>query len=57
MFRTALGADDALWERGRGHALAQALMFIPYYLYTNPVGVRSAWRAVGEVLADVRWSS
>ncbi|MGY2892652.1 aminoglycoside phosphotransferase family protein [Deinococcus sp. UYEF24] len=52
VFRTALAADEALWERGRGHALAQALMFIPYYLHTNPVGVRNAWRVVGEVLAD-----
>ncbi|WP_407540132.1 aminoglycoside phosphotransferase family protein [Deinococcus radiomollis] len=58
VFRTALGTDEtmwergALWERGRGHALAQALMFIPYYLHTNPVGVRSAWHVVAQVLAD-----
>ena len=52
VFHTALAADEEIWERGRGHALAQALMFIPYYLHTNPVGVRNAWRVVGEVLAD-----
>ncbi len=48
VFRTSLAADEALWERGRGHALAQALMFVPYYLYTNPVGVRNAWRVVAD---------
>jgi hypothetical protein len=25
-----------------GHALSQPLIFIPYYLHTNPVGVRAA---------------
>ncbi|WP_407568986.1 aminoglycoside phosphotransferase family protein [Deinococcus altitudinis] len=58
VFRAALAADvplavgEALWERGRGHALAQALMFIPYYLHTNPVGVRGARQVVAQVLAD-----
>ena len=52
MFRDALAVDDATWARGRGHALSQALIFIPYYLDTNPVGVARAWRAVDEVLAD-----
>jgi aminoglycoside phosphotransferase (APT) family kinase protein len=53
-FRTALAVDDATWRRGRGHALSQALIFIPYYLNTNPLGVRNAWHAVHEVLADYR---
>jgi aminoglycoside phosphotransferase (APT) family kinase protein len=52
MFRVALQVDDATWARGRGHALSQALIFIPYYLDTNPVGVRNAWRAIDEVLSD-----
>ena len=52
MFRSALGVDDATWTRGRGHALSQALIFIPYYLNTNPIGVQNAWHAVNEVLAD-----
>ena len=52
VFRAALAVDDATWARGRGHALSQALIFIPYYLDTNPVGVARAWRAVDEVLAD-----
>ncbi|WP_273651905.1 aminoglycoside phosphotransferase family protein [Cellulomonas fimi] len=30
-FRTALGDDDATWLRGRGWALRQALLQLPYY--------------------------
>lgn len=52
MFRAALGVDDATWARGRGHALSQAIIFIPYYLDTNPTGVRNARRVVDEVLAE-----
>ena len=51
-FRSALGVDDATWARGRGHALSQALIFIPYYLNTNSLGVKNAWRAINEILAD-----
>jgi len=51
-FRKALEVDDATWARGRGHALSQALIFIPYYLHTNPVGIATAKRAVHEVIAD-----
>jgi aminoglycoside phosphotransferase (APT) family kinase protein len=54
VFRAALVVDDATWARGRGWALSQALIFIPYYLNTNPVGVGNARRAVDEVLADYR---
>lgn len=54
VFREALAVDDATWTRGRGQALSQALIFIPYYLETNPVGVGVAWRTVDEVLADQR---
>ncbi|MFD0633483.1 aminoglycoside phosphotransferase family protein [Catenulispora yoronensis] len=37
-FRSALGVDDATWERGRGWALSVALVALPYYLGlgTNP---------------------
>ncbi len=52
VFRAALAVDDATWARGRGHALSQALIFIPYYLNTNPVGVSNARRTIDEVLAD-----
>jgi aminoglycoside phosphotransferase (APT) family kinase protein len=52
VFRAALSVDDATWARGRGWALSQALIFIPYYLDTNPVGVDNARHAIDEVLAD-----
>ncbi|MDM9381344.1 aminoglycoside phosphotransferase family protein [Chlorogloeopsis sp. ULAP01] len=56
VFRVALGIDDATWARGRGHALSQAVIFIPYYLNTNPVGVSNARRTINAVLADY-WAS
>jgi len=52
VFRAALSVDDATWARGRGWALSCALIFIPYYLHTNPVGVGMARHALDEVLAD-----
>jgi aminoglycoside phosphotransferase (APT) family kinase protein len=52
VFRSALSVDDATWARGRGWALSQALIFIPYYLDTNPVGVAIARRTIDEILAD-----
>jgi aminoglycoside phosphotransferase (APT) family kinase protein len=51
-FRAALGVDDATWVRGRGHALSQALIFIPYYRHTNPLGVAYHRRTLDAVLAD-----
>jgi aminoglycoside phosphotransferase (APT) family kinase protein len=56
VFRATLAVDDAMWARGRGWALSQALIFIPYYLNTNPVGVSYARRAIEEALADYRAS-
>ena len=52
VFRAALAVDDATWARGRGWALSVALIFIPYYLDTNPVGVEGARRTIDEVMAD-----
>ena len=46
MFRDALRVDAATWARGRGHALSQAVIFIPYYWNTNPIGVANAMRTV-----------
>lgn len=37
LFRDAVGADDATWARGRGWALAMAVIQLPYYRHTNPV--------------------
>lgn len=54
LFRDALAVDDATWMRGRGHSLSQAAIFIPYYLHTNPVGVRNAKHMIEQVLADYR---
>jgi aminoglycoside phosphotransferase (APT) family kinase protein len=51
-FRAALNINDDTWRRGRGHALSQAVIFIPYYLHTNPIGVAYAQRQLAEVLAD-----
>jgi aminoglycoside phosphotransferase (APT) family kinase protein len=55
--RAALSVDDATWARGRGWALSWALIFIPYYLNTNPVGVGIARRTVDQVLADHQGNS
>ena len=54
VFRTELGVDDATWARGRGHALSQALIFIPYYLHTHPVGGEQARRTVHNILAEAK---
>lgn len=56
VFRATLAVDDATWARGRGWALSQALIFIPYYVNTNPVGVACARHAIDEVLAGYRAS-
>ena len=51
-FRELLEIDDATWARGRGWALSQALIALPYYLHTYPAIVEQAWRWLAEVLAD-----
>jgi len=48
-FREEVGADEAEWRRGRGWALTQAVIALPYYWDTNPGMVRQALRAVTEV--------
>ncbi|HEV7624560.1 MAG TPA: phosphotransferase [Amnibacterium sp.] len=35
-FRSAVGPDEAAWRRGRGWALGQAILAVPYYVDTNP---------------------
>jgi aminoglycoside phosphotransferase (APT) family kinase protein len=52
VFRRELEVDDATWARGRGWALSQALVFVPYYLETNPVGVQDAKTAISEILKE-----
>ena len=52
IFRELLEIDDATWARGRGWALSQAMIALPYYLHTYPAIVQEAWRWLGEALAD-----
>ncbi|MCU0490023.1 MAG: aminoglycoside phosphotransferase family protein [Chloroflexaceae bacterium] len=52
IFREALGADDATWQRARGLALAIMLAALPYYQHTNPVFAEVARYTIGEVLAE-----
>jgi len=52
IFRDLLGIDDATWARGRGWALSQAMIALPYYLHTYPVIVQQARRWLAEALAD-----
>ena len=54
VFRAVLSVDEATWTRGRGWALSWALIYIPYYLDSNPIGVSTALHAINEVLADHR---
>lgn len=45
-FRSRLGADDAMWRRGRGWAVAQAAHALVYYRDTNPGMVGMADRSL-----------
>lgn len=51
-YRLELGVDDASWLRGRGWALFQAVVALPYYWKTNPGMVRQASHALSQVLGD-----
>ena len=51
-YRAELAVDDASWLRGRGWALFQAVVALPYYWDTNPGMVRQASHALAQVLAD-----
>jgi aminoglycoside phosphotransferase (APT) family kinase protein len=55
-FRTTLGVDDATWERGRGWALSNALIALPYYKDTNPVLANNARHVIQEVINENRKS-
>jgi aminoglycoside phosphotransferase (APT) family kinase protein len=49
-YREALQVDDATWERGRGWAIVQAIVALPYYVDTNPVMAAIARRTLLAVL-------
>lgn len=52
VFRRALNVDDATWIRGRGRALSQALIALPYYRDTNPAMVHNARHVLRAVLHE-----
>ncbi|WP_392667406.1 phosphotransferase [Streptomyces sp. LN785] len=52
VFRGAVDVDDAAWMRGRGWALAMAVLQLPYYRRTNPVISTNARHVIREVLAS-----
>ncbi|MER7989223.1 aminoglycoside phosphotransferase family protein [Streptomyces noursei] len=52
VFREALGVDDATWIRGRGRALSQALIALPYYRTTNPAMAHNARHVIRTVLDE-----
>ncbi len=49
-YRRVLGVDDATWERGRGWAVMQAAMALPYYVDTNPAMAENARHTLAAVL-------
>lgn len=49
-FRRELDADDAMWARGRGWALSQAISALPYYADTNPGMAETARRTLTALL-------
>ncbi len=52
VFRDATGVDEATWLRGRGWALALAVMTFPYYWGTMPQRCASRLAMARSVLAD-----
>lgn len=52
VFREALAVDEDAWLRGRGWALALAVMTFPYYWQTMPERCASRLAMVRSVLAD-----
>ena len=52
-FRSALEVDEATWARGRGIALHQAALVIPYYAETNLGFVELSARAIAHIVDDL----
>ena len=50
--RDGIRLDEATWARGRGHALSQAAIYIPYYRHANPAGVAAARHQLAAVLEE-----
>jgi len=51
-FRTAVSVDDATWARGRGWALSQAVVALPYYLQSSAQIAGASLRTIAEVLSE-----
>jgi aminoglycoside phosphotransferase (APT) family kinase protein len=54
VYRDALGADDVVWNRGRGRALSMALIQLPYYRETNKGIAANAQYVIDQVIADFK---
>lgn len=52
-FRDELGADDAMWMRGRGLVLSKGLAALPYYIETNPGFAAVASHIIEQVISDL----
>lgn len=49
-FRRELAVDEAAWTRGRGWALSQAIVALPYYVETNKVMAGTALHTLAALL-------
>ncbi len=54
LFRARLGVDDDTWRRGRGWALSQAVLALPYYRTTNPGMTEMALRSLAALSSERR---
>jgi aminoglycoside phosphotransferase (APT) family kinase protein len=52
VFRAAVGADDAMWTRGRGRALSMSLIMLPYYKDSAPDIAALARHTIDEILGE-----
>lgn len=49
-FRIVLGVDNAIWDRGCGWAISQAIEALPYYIDTNPTMAQTARNPLASIL-------
>lgn len=53
IFRERLKTDKDSWNRGKGWALSQAIIILPYYEHTNPELVSIANRMIDALMAEI----
>lgn len=51
-FREGLEVDEPTWERGKGWALSNALIALPYYKETNPYLAKSASHVIEQLCQE-----